>query len=66
MSLEPQQTQAWIHSSPFFMPSDLFGGSSGDPDGFNYEGFPIDSSHVYYDPTHPHLRGMGAAHGARR
>jgi putative aldouronate transport system substrate-binding protein len=47
--LEPQQTQAWIHSSPFFMPSDLFGGSSGDPDEFNYEGFLIDSSHVYYE-----------------
>lgn len=47
--LEPQQTQAWIHSSPFFMPADLFGGSSGDPEEFNYEGFLIDSSHVYYD-----------------
>jgi putative aldouronate transport system substrate-binding protein len=43
-----QQNAAWVHSSPFFMPSRLFGGQAGVPGKFNYEGFLITESVKYY------------------
>jgi putative aldouronate transport system substrate-binding protein len=45
---EAKQNQAWVHSSPFFMPSRLFGGQAGDPKVFNYEGYLIQESKKYY------------------
>lgn len=48
MFMSPQYNEGWVHSSPFFMPSRLFGGQAGVPGAFNYEGFLITESHKYY------------------